>query len=171
MDGLAHSGGVGPLQDFGGKKVRVDPRIVNHLAEIEAQILSERTNPLDAFRSFDPKGVDPKVIAMLAEKAIEAATTMGTVTFTDINKWSDTKKGQVFTMWLSVRHNDPEYWTLERVEQVARDSANEEAVNKLLRSIELASGTSELGNSPSPESSDENGGQPNQPPENPSTGD
>jgi hypothetical protein len=92
------------------------------------------------------------------EKAFEVSKTLGEVSLEDIGRYiTETWHGQLFAIWLNIRDNDRQKWTLEYFTKVFSDeyedklqSGGEQAaiewMSGIEKTIDRASGEDELGN-------------------------
>lgn len=130
MDGLSRAAGVGPTITLSGHTLSVKGRILRHYGEIEAEIIKRRGNPLTWFRNAKTEiGNDPAMLRVLAETAFDKGKDYAVVTRAEISRWLDTQSGACFQVWLAVRDNDREKWTLEAVTRVYCDDL-EDAIRK-----------------------------------------
>jgi len=170
--GLANTVGAGSTIELGGERLQVSPRILRHYAEIEAEIIERRGDPFDSIRKNKDIFADsPELLDRFVEKAFDQAKTIREVSLHDIGIYiSETWHGQLFAIWLAVRDNNREVWTLDKFVQVFSDEyeerirvGGEEEARRWMGGIEgtidKASGEDELGNSTgSPQSTPPEGG-------------
>lgn len=161
MDGISRVAGEGPSITLCGHSLKVSGRVLRHYAEMEAEIIAKRKpTPLDMVRQArEDFAGDPVAFEVFARVAIQEAKNWATVTRVELAEWmTDTMTGLTFAIWLSVRDNDPDKYTLEKVvrlymdeEEIRIKKEGEEAAAKLRKEIEdaidQASGQDELGNS------------------------
>ncbi len=161
MDGISRVAGEGPSVTLCGHTLKVSGRVLRHYAEMEAAIVSKRKpTPLDMVRqSREDFAGDPAAFEVFARIAIQEAKNWAVVTSVELQEWmAGTMTGLMFAVWLSVRDNDPDKYTLKKVTELYMDEAEDrikkdgaDAANALREEVEAAidqaSGQDELGNS------------------------
>ena len=158
MDGLSRALGTGPTITLCGQTFSVQGRLIRHYAEIEAQMIKERPDPFQLMREGVSAFQDnPEGMRFFVRECYDIAKTWKSVAGHEIRDWLNTFKGNCFAVWLCIRHNNPEYLTLEKVTELMLDDAEKIAREKgeaaraakqaeIERAIDQASGTDTLGN-------------------------
>ncbi len=113
---------------------------------IEQRILTERRKPADVLAEFLPKleGEDRRALLEIAWKDEVRGPR---VPYAEVRSWLLTERGQVFRMWLMLKHHQPDT-TLEQAGAIYRQALAEYG-QKAMREAAEASGA-ELGNSSAP---------------------
>jgi len=123
MEGISRPAGAGPTVDFGGEKLQVSGRTLRHWGEIEAQILAQRGDPFDGIASMVNSFTGRKdVLQLVVETAFDKARSWRFVTAEEVGAWFNEWDGICFSIWLSLRDNNPEKITLDYVTQVVGDT-------------------------------------------------
>ncbi len=115
MEGISRAAGVGPTIKIGGVDYTVKGRILEHYAAIEAEILAKRESPFKLMEDVILKAPSPEVRRALVEQALNRSEQWRFVTQQDISAFLKTPTGMCFSVWLAIRHNDPQLLTLEYV--------------------------------------------------------
>ena len=160
MDGLSKNAGVGPVIELGGEKYPVQPKILRHRGLIEAQIIKRRGNPFELLRSAAQAfSGDVATLAALMPDVIKGSKDWGTVTINEFAEFIETTwEGRVLTVWMAIKHNNPERLTVSHVEELFLDEyerlirkeghqAGESWWNEITTAIDQAGGEDEVGNS------------------------
>ncbi len=157
MEGISRASGAGPVVDFGGEQVRVSGQILRHHALIEAQILHQRGNPFDGISQMVNSFTGNKaVLREIVDVAFENARSWRFVRGDETIAWLDEWGGACFTIYLAVRDNDPEKYTLDYVtrvysdtyEDIMRRDGQAAAVlwtQQLMDAVDQATGNDDLG--------------------------
>ena len=143
MPGLAQLAGIGPVIEFGDRHVQVVGRRFRHLAEIEAQIMWLRGDPVELARS---------VVSLVPEEYREQASAKAIkdvrhkysgVTTATISKWLSSFEGRVFAVWQSVRDSGVSYAECSALICEYVDSSGWEWLEKIEWCVDLASNHAE----------------------------
>lgn len=159
MSSLSRAAGVGPRITLGGRSLSVRAKLVESLAEIEAEIVKLRGNPFDCVRQAAEALHDkPDVLDRIVDRAFFEAQRWNFVSQADIQEFmTQSRKGMMFCLWLSVRDNDPsptleevETWVSNEFSDIFKARGEKEAnewMKSLFSAMNQADGEDELGNS------------------------
>lgn len=168
MDGISRTAGVGPLITLGGEKFTVQGRILRHYAEIEAEIIKLRGNPLQMVRDSVAAMSGGGDVDSLLQRP-EFLTNVVSMMFDEAKRWrfvdrqdlaqflSNTWHGIVVSTWLAIRHNDIQRLTITEVGNLLSDEYEsrmrkdpedaQQFAESIFSAIDQAGGEDELGNS------------------------
>lgn len=159
MQGISRASGAGPIIDLGGHKLQVRGRVLRYYAEIEAEIINRRGNPFELIR--DNKEIlkdEPGMMNLFVTRAFDEARQWRFVSGEDFTNFMGTWPGVCMAVWLAVRDNNPEVFTLSHVTELFADDYEEQLKKSgvgaadnwkesIINAVNQASGDDELGNS------------------------
>lgn len=119
---------------------------VNDFGEIEQHLLAMRLNTEDVLPKM-LQGLNPMQQEMLIKVAYnDAKKGYNRISAHEMAAWVDTTEGIVFTFWITLRRNYPEFDTLEKARQLF-DRLTEQEADDFVRRRDLAGGSDLMGNS------------------------
>jgi hypothetical protein len=137
MDGASRVFASPRRYTLGGVEYAVRGRIARFYGEMEAEIVSRRPNPLKVFRdSVDLFEGNPSLQEQLYEAAKVEAFRAKSVTRIELFEWMQSLDGAVFCLWLSIRDNDPDTLTRERVRELVYDAVDQIAEQYVVDGVE-----------------------------------
>jgi hypothetical protein len=144
VDGLSRAAGAGTEIELNGKNYQFSPLQFSDIGVIENNLLKERPNPL--IKVAEAREHLPEdLFRELLNVAYQDVRQTNRITEQEFNDYIGSREGQVYVLWLSLKHCNPEM-TLEFVQE-AIQKMSAEKFNSLQRTISIGTGVDELGNS------------------------
>ena len=144
MDGVSRAVGSGVTVVIDGKDYILSPFTYRDHGMVEQEILKRRMTPLKIAKAH-MEGLDPVLQEKLLAKALDDTAKLPNYTTEDeINEFTVSDFGIVFSVWLSLRKRHPEV-TLDQL-QDALYKMNVDEIEQLGQCLAQASGDDELGN-------------------------
>ena len=134
---------TGPVIEFGGRLLRVSPRTIGHLAEIQAQILYLRKDPMVLARMLVAAS-DDSCKDSVAEACLKTIRHRWTgVSAPDMNRFMASAEGVLLTVCQALDRNDvTREWIYDTAIELL--SADELWFYDLLWAMEVASGDADV---------------------------
>ena len=144
MDGISRASGAPIDIEFSGRKYLFSPMNFEDIGTIENKLIKDRPNTLMVVgeaREF----LDEETFKQLIQQAYQDAKSVARITQEEFNEFVSSREGQVFVLWLCLRHKNPDMtfeFVLDEVNKKTEDEFEE-----LQSTIQIGTGMSELGNS------------------------
>lgn len=142
MDGLGRAIGAGSSVTLAGKTYLIEPLTLKDIGRIENRIVASREYPLDDLLEMANSLTDTEPVESLIKQAVNDMRkdrVSRIVTVQQFNEWLATTEGVVYTGWLCLRPNHPEFSVLESVLALFAEAGQQE-IKDFIRNRDLISG-------------------------------
>jgi len=144
MDGLSRAAGAPVDFKLGDQTYLMSPLEIEDIGLIENRIIKDRPNPL-AVVGEARDSLPEEVFRELIQQAYQDARSANRATQQEFDEFLASHEGQIFALWLCLRHNHQEL-TLEFVQSEINKKSREEFA-AMQKTMAVGMGTDPLGNS------------------------
>lgn len=145
MSDLPRAAASGVPVKFKGETVLVAPLTIRDLGTIKQYLLKDWVNPIELVLPV-VKDLPEALAREMLFKAYDDARKAEKISDVEVDAFMNTIKGVAYQLWLSLRHNYQDKYSLEDVLK-GLDDMTQDDLEAMLAAMKQASGTDDLGNS------------------------
>lgn len=132
---------------IGGKEYKFTPLKVGHYAEMEAYVVEQRGDPIEAAaEAIQNKNIPPQFHSSIWDSALKTAANNRTVTSPEMSDFENSTRGFAFKVWKCMETHQPEIDSVDAALKWITD-LGEDHYEEIMAHIHVASGEGELKNS------------------------